>query len=261
MKNARTLLFIFVLIASILIASCGGGSSTAEQPQATPATSGGSGGGTTSGGSGSSSGGGTSAGGAVALDPANVSGDQAAASFGYVYEPLVTVQDGQVVGVLANGYSVSEDGLEYTFILRPGVTFHDGSVLNADLVVQNFNRWFDPADANRGSGAYAAWLANFNGFKGETTSEGKPKSQYDGIEKVNDYNVLIHLNTPDPDFYNKISNIAFAISGPAGFTGGDGGSGPYVVAGNDGATLKLEPFAGYWDAAALPTAGMDAPLK
>jgi hypothetical protein len=34
-----------------------------------------------------------------------------------------------------------------------------------------------------------------------------------------------------------------------------------MIASSDDAMLKLEPFAGYWDAAAVPTAGMEAPLK
>jgi peptide/nickel transport system substrate-binding protein len=247
MKNKHLLLLSLLLIASMVLAACGGGAPAATQaPQATPATSGGTGGGS-----------GTS----PALDPANASGDKAVAAIGYVYEGLVRLQDGAPVGVLAQSFEVSEDGLEYTFFLRPGATFHDGSALNADAVILNFNRWFDPADANRGSGAFAAWAKNFNGFKGEVNADGKPKSQYDGIEKVNDYTVLVHLNTPDADFVTKIADPAFAIVGAAGFAGGDGGTGPYVIAGGDDATLKLEPFAGYWDAAAVPTSGMEAPLK
>jgi peptide/nickel transport system substrate-binding protein len=248
MKNKHLLLLSLLLIASMILASCGGGAPAAteqpQQPQPTATTDSG-----------------ETPGEALPFDPANLSGDKAAAAVGYVYEGLVRMQDGVVVGVLAESFEVSEDGLEYTFNLRPGVTFHDGAVLNADLVLVNFNRWFDPADPNRGAGKYEAWLKNFNGFKGETTTDGKPKSQYDGIEKVNDYTVLVHLNTPDADFPTKMTDPAFVIMGAAGFTGSDGGSGPYKIASQDASALKLEPFAEYWDQAAVPTAGMDLPLK
>lgn len=239
------LLFSLFLITGILLVSCGGGAPAgqAEQPAAQPqqpqATA--------------------PSGGESAPAGESLSLDEAAAA--YVYEGLVRMQDGAVVGVLASSYEMSEDGLEYTFFLRPGVVFHDGSALNADLVIANFNRWFDPADPNRGSGKYEAWLKYFNGFKGETTEDGKPKSLYDGIEKVNDYTVLIHLNTPDFDFASKMTDPAFVIMSASGFTGGDGGSGPYKIAGQEGSTLKLEPFAEYWNPAAVPAEGMEVPLK
>jgi peptide/nickel transport system substrate-binding protein len=44
---------------------------------------------------------------------------------------------------LATGYKVSTDGLTYTFDLRQGVKFHDGSPFNADAVVFNYMRYLD----------------------------------------------------------------------------------------------------------------------
>src|SRR5215831_2803676 len=44
---------------------------------------------------------------------------------------------------LATGYNVSTDGLTYTFDLRKGVKFHDGSPFNADAVVFNYMRYLD----------------------------------------------------------------------------------------------------------------------
>ena len=46
--------------------------------------------------------------------------------------------------VLATEYSLSEDGSEWTFNLRQGVTFHDGEVFNADDVVATIKRLLDP---------------------------------------------------------------------------------------------------------------------
>ena len=44
---------------------------------------------------------------------------------------------------LAEDWEVSDDGLEYTFNLRQGVKFHDGTDFNADAVCFNFERWYN----------------------------------------------------------------------------------------------------------------------
>jgi peptide/nickel transport system substrate-binding protein len=256
MKNKRLVLVSILLIAGILLAACGGGAgSTGDEntqaPEATPGSS-------DSGGSTDSGGGQPASNVDLNLDPANLASDNAEAA-SYLYEGLVRLQDGVAVGALAESFTVSEDGLDYIFNLRQGVAFHDGTTLNADVVVTNFNRWFDPADANRGEGEYAAWAASFGGFKGETDEEGKPKSHVDGIEKQDEFVVIIHLNAQDADLLTKLADPAFSIVSPATFAGGDGGSGSYRAASNDGTTLVLEPFAGYWDAAAIPTENMEVP--
>ncbi|MDR2210476.1 MAG: ABC transporter substrate-binding protein, partial [Spirochaetaceae bacterium] len=47
--------------------------------------------------------------------------------------------------LLADFPSISEDGLTYTFTLKKGVLFHDGTELKADDVIYTFNRFFNPA--------------------------------------------------------------------------------------------------------------------
>ena len=47
----------------------------------------------------------------------------------------------EMVPALAESWEVSEDGLTYTFDLRDGVTWHDGSPLTADDVVYSYGRW------------------------------------------------------------------------------------------------------------------------
>lgn len=259
MINKRLFLVGILIIASIILAACGGGATPApsgdegtQSPEATPAS-------TDSSSSPEPSGGDSASSSDLNLDPANLAGANAESAASYLYEGLVRDQDGTITGALAESFTVSEDGLDYIFNLRQGVTFHDGTALTADVVMTNFDRWFDPADANRGTGEYAAWAANFGGFKGEVTEEGKPKSWVDGIEKVDEFTVIIHLNAVDVDFLTKLSNPAFSIISPATFAGGDGGSGPYKAGANDGTTLTLEPFAGYWDAAAIPGEDMEVP--
>ena len=51
----------------------------------------------------------------------------------------------QPVPVLAESWEVHADGTEWTFRVRQGVTFHDGSPLTAEDVVYSFQRILDPA--------------------------------------------------------------------------------------------------------------------
>ena len=58
-----------------------------------------------------------------------------------VYEPLIRiVGDGEEFPVLATDYTISEDGLAYTFNIREGVTFQNGDELTASDVVFSFER-------------------------------------------------------------------------------------------------------------------------
>lgn len=243
MKKIRFLL-LSLTIVTLLLAACGGAGTTAA-PQPTKAAEA------------------TKLSEApkpadLAIDPAN---EKAKAAAAYLYEGLVSVKDGKPVGVLAESFTISDDGLDYIFNLRPSVTFHDGSALNADAVAANFNRWFDPKDPNRGSGDFAVWAKSFGGFKGEVAADGKPKCIYDGIEKVNELTVLVHLNTPDTEFLTKLSDPAFSIVSPKTFSSGDGGTGPYKLGSLSGSTATLEPFSGYWNKSAIPSKGMEAPLN
>ena len=63
----------------------------------------------------------------------------------HVYETLVWLDArGNVIPWLAERWEVSPDGLTYTFYLRKGVKFHDGSEFNATVVKANIDRWIDP---------------------------------------------------------------------------------------------------------------------
>lgn len=62
-----------------------------------------------------------------------------------VYDGLVRYKDGtlEVEPALAESWEISDDGTVYTFKLRDGVTFHDGSPLTAEAVKFNFDRMLD----------------------------------------------------------------------------------------------------------------------
>ena len=59
-----------------------------------------------------------------------------------LYEPLVRYDsNGDIQPALAESWEISDDGLTWTFNLRQGVTFHDGTPFNAEAVRWNMERW------------------------------------------------------------------------------------------------------------------------
>lgn len=61
-----------------------------------------------------------------------------------IYESLVTVDDDfKPIPMLAESWDVSEDGMSYTFNLRDGVKFHDGSEMTSEDVVYSFQYFLE----------------------------------------------------------------------------------------------------------------------
>lgn len=74
-------------------------------------------------------------------DPQQIGGLMEGTIARVMYDPLLDVDaKGSQVKVLATSVTMAPDGLSYTFKLRPGVKFHDGSEFNADSVVFTFER-------------------------------------------------------------------------------------------------------------------------
>lgn len=148
-----------------------------------------------------------------------------------VYQGLVTRdgdQDNAIVPALATAWEVSPDGLTYTFTLRDGVTFHDGSALTADDVVTSLQTAKD--DATIQNSADLAGVAS--------------------IASPDATTVVVTLAQPNIDFL-------FALTGRAGlvFKNGDttnfqtsaNGTGPFrVESWNTGQSLTLARYDEYW---------------
>jgi nickel transport system substrate-binding protein len=90
------------------------------------------------------------------INPHLYSGEMSAQNM--VFEGLTKNEGGKVVPALAESWKISDDGMEYTFHLRKGVTFTDGSPLNAKAVKQNI-------DAVVGNLQRHAWLNLVNEIK------------------------------------------------------------------------------------------------
>lgn len=117
---------------------------------------------------------------------------------------------------LATGYEVSKDGLIYTFHLRPGVKFHDGSDFNAEAVKLNFERVLNPANH----------LSRYRLF-----------NFIDRIEPVDDLTVRFHLKRPVAGIIQRLANGAGVMICPSTLKTMDGrgiafnpcGTGPYKM--------------------------------
>lgn len=100
---------------------------------------------------------------AIVADPpgwdpsASTSQEIARVTYHNVFEGLVRIdRDGEIVPALATEWEVSEDGLRWTFELREGVLFHDGSDLTPEDVIAKFERAIDPDSGHTNSQYYAA---------------------------------------------------------------------------------------------------------
>lgn len=194
----------------------------------------------------------------LVLDPALVASDDVSSMIicEYLYDALVTVDGGAINPGLALSWIESDGGLEYEFQLRTDAVFSDGTPVSADVVIANFNRWFDPEHPLHGadSTVFQAWLQYFSGFRGELDADDKPVSLFDGIEKVDDRTVLIHLNEPMPEFLETIAMPFFSILNPAALEAGDygmaassvDGTGAYLIGDWMDTGLTLVPNGDFW---------------
>ncbi|MFH1085102.1 MAG: ABC transporter substrate-binding protein, partial [Chloroflexota bacterium] len=92
-----------------------------------------------------------------------------------IYDSLLTFEPGttRVRPALAENWDISADGLEWTFKLRRGVTFHDGTPFNADAVLFNLDRIWDQNHPNRAghTGSFSYWLWFGFNWKGSVAEQ------------------------------------------------------------------------------------------
>lgn len=106
---------------------------------------------------------------------------------------------------LADGYTISEDGLTYTFHLRPGVTFHNGRGLVAEDVKYSLDRVTNPETLSPGAGFFGA----IEGFDAVASGEADSLS---GVTVVDPQTVEIRLSRPDATFLHVMAlNFASVV--------------------------------------------------
>jgi peptide/nickel transport system substrate-binding protein len=129
------------------------------------------------------------------LDPAFVDDGESAMVMGNIYEGLTKYNEKTtaIEPALATDWQISDDGLVYTFNLRQGVKFHDGSDFNAEVVKYNIERQLPPNDVS--NKPYAEFTFGY----------------VDKVEAVSEYVVEITLKQPSTPF---LANLAMTLAAP-----------------------------------------------
>jgi peptide/nickel transport system substrate-binding protein len=130
-----------------------------------------------------------------------------------VMESLVGLVPGttnKLVDLLAASHEVSADGLTYTFKLRSGVKFHDGTSLDAAAVKYNYDRWINfPKDLQ----AYSYYAgAVFGGFGAD--------SNVKSVAAPDSSTVVITLRSPSSTFLLTQTLPQFGIASPTALKAG-----------------------------------------
>lgn len=109
---------------------------------------------------------------------------------------------------VAQTWSVSDDGLTWTFTLRKNLKWSDGKPLTTSDVVYSFQRLMDPATASQYPGLFYG-ISN-----GAAVNRGEEAPDSLGVVALDDETVVITLNSPVPYLLELLSN-GFAAIVPA----------------------------------------------
>ncbi len=190
----------------------------------------------------------------VGLDPAFETDGNSFMVCDNIYDQLVTYaeESTEIIPDLATKWEISPDGLTYTFHLRKGVKFHDGTDFNADAVVFSLGRQMKEK------------RVKFYRHKWEFPKDQPPPEYWlsmemdkiiDSIEAVDDYTVVFHLRRPEApfladlgmDFASIVSPTAVLKYGPD-FKSHPVGTGPFkFVKWVKDDKIILEANKDYWD--------------
>jgi len=151
-----------------------------------------------------------------------------------IYEPLLREFQGETVPAAAESWTVSEDGLVYTFKLREGMKWTDGEPLVAQHYVDGIKRLGDPNLASSMGGTYTAMFKN-----GPEYNQGLCSFDEVGVKALDELTVEYTLGYPVAYFLDQIKSAAYLpirIEIPTQMGETFGGStdnlvycGPYIV--------------------------------
>jgi peptide/nickel transport system substrate-binding protein len=149
------------------------------------------------------------------LDPALVSDGESFRIARQIFDTLVQLKAGttKLEPALATRWRPSRNGKNWTFTLRRGVRFHDGTPFNSAAVCANFNRWYNWRGPFQDPTASYYYRQLFGGFRrNEAVGLGKPL--YRSCRGLGRYAVRIGLNRRSGPFVPSLVLPAFAMQSP-----------------------------------------------
>ncbi len=156
-------------------------------------------------------------------------------TYRFMYNSILEISStGELIPELASEWSISEDGLTYTFTLVEGVTFHDGTPLDGEAIKWNLERYKQ---------------------EGSSYSSADRLRVIDTIDASTPGTLVITLVSPNTPFLTNMGAVPI-VSPTAVESMGDDfqltgiGSGPFkTVSWEPGATATFERFEEYWETA------------
>ena len=184
---------------------------------------------------------------ALVMDPAQATDGMSLNLSQEILKGLVDFKLGtfDVQPAIAKSWTISPDGRVWTFVLKQGLKFSDGTAIDAEAVKFNFDRWRLVSDPYHGNFGYGYYASMFGGFPGLIADVRAPKPD----------TVVISIARPFSPFLHDLAMPSFAISSPtairanASSYGQPGtppvGWGPYTLAEwvkDDHITLIANPY-------------------
>ena len=150
----------------------------------------------------------------VNLEPGNITDGNSIMVQDQIYNRLIDPKPGttDLEPSLATEWKASQDGKTWTFKLRNGVKFHDGTNFDAEAVKFNFERWWDDKNefGYRNAGkSYEIWGNLFG------ASKGKPESLLQNIVVEGKDTIKFVLKQPFAAFPSAVSSGYFGMASPA----------------------------------------------
>lgn len=176
------------------------------------------------------------------MDPMNIPDTNAISATRGVYETLVKFDEkNELIGGLAESWEVSDDSLVYTFHLREGIKFHDGTGFNSAAVEANYERVMNP-DNN---------LSQRRRFV-VAKDDGSETMRIESVKATDENTVVFTLTEQWSPFINRMTQ--FCIISPAALEkyGNDimynaCGTGPYtIVEWEEGDHTTMKRNDDYW---------------
>jgi peptide/nickel transport system substrate-binding protein len=151
----------------------------------------------------------------ASLDPSLASDGETFRVTRQAFDALLAHEPGgtELAGGLAESWESNPEGTEWTFHLQEGVTFHDGSELTAQVVCDNYDRWFNWTGTYQNTTISYYWQTVFGGFAANESEE-TPEPNYVGCTAQDELTPVIEVAEPSANYPGGFSLQAFAIHSP-----------------------------------------------